>query len=122
MAEFRVCGFTPARHLSDGNKVAWALGWQDEDGTTYSVPLGPSADSEPTHYGFSGVATREALNLLVNRVPPKGVPWDRFGLVETLVYAVGRELVFDAQPIGIDPLLQFNTLLVDNGLVRLDTE
>lgn len=58
----------PAAIVADGNRLAWAMGWQEAPGSgageTFGVPLSASGKAPATHYGTHTWAGAEFLKVL----------------------------------------------------------
>lgn len=94
MIRYAVAAILPAADRADGDRLAWALGYQPDPAqgySTFGVPLSADGAKPATHYGFNAQATAPEFVALLQGakggvLPP--IDWPAYGLTADRVLTV----------------------------------
>lgn len=112
----------PAALRADANALAWALGWQEQDGNTFSVPLSVGGAEPATHYGTVTVARPSFVATLTEPADTlAATDWPAYGLTAERVQAVLAGLLSDVRlrSAGVEGGEQWAQFLTAQGLERI---
>jgi hypothetical protein len=117
---YSVVMICPAADQLDANHLSCAMQYDAWPGNTFSVPLSPTGESPPTHYGCRGDSTQEFVAILADASDGTlpDAPWGLFQLTPELVGGVLGRMIVSVLPTDARSN-HFEAVLAENGLQRI---
>lgn len=101
---YAVAAILPAADRADGDKLSWALAYQPERSSTFSVALSQTGAEPATHYGYNAQAAEQSFVDMLQGAAQGQLPaidWAAYGLtsqrVLELVAAMEVEITATAE-------------------------